>query len=637
MDILSYAIASKQSRRIKRFIANPDSNSGILTTPSKIEAGEVITIPAGRTAILPDIVIEGEIIIEGDVFIPSGGSYNQVDVICDNVISKDKSVTIGTKQLVDTVREQDISGKKNFLNGLTTQGENVTPYSGFKNLLVNGNFDIWNSGTTFTGMSDILTADRWRYHCATGGSVFKGNTSGVIGKTFPLAMTKTVNTPHQFTAQVLPSFAFLSGKTVTISCKVYCTDGLTKVGFGMTGNPGVNSPVVITTPSLSIIETFNIGSNTLKTISKTITLPTFANDEYTFAVGIYIGDLFTTELGSVYIREVQMEIGDKATPFEYRPYDLEVLLCGEPYRPLVRGYKPFSMVSRKGIKNLLINGNFDIWQRGTSLTGVVGSKMLADRWALYGGGTQTYNVGKYDISGRPYLSINSTQAWGHCAVSQRIENQNRMVDKTFTMTATFSATLGETVYLYVERPIVGFTFNSKPIVATGVTQEITFTFNVPANYTTNDLDSYGIYIYPSATVSKVLNVFNIQLEESSYFTGYENRPIGLELALCKRYYEIFNYTTGVAITVGSSTSNGISVCYNLPITPKRSTPSMVTSGSFTFRQDGTDNAVIAIGLLQYTPNNSSIQIYTSHSSVSNGYTGSLFNLGVTSIAFEAEL
>ena len=537
MDILSYAIASKQSRRIKRFIADPDSNSGIITTPSKIAAGEIITIPVGRTAILPDMVIEGELIIEGDAFIPSGGSYNQVDMVCDNIKSRDKTVTIETKQLVDTVREQDISGKKNFLNGLTTQGENITPYSGFKNLLVNGNFDIWNSGTSFTG-SDIITADRWRYHCASGGTVTKGNTSGNLGKSFPLVMTKTVNTPYQFISQVLPSFAFLSGKTVTISCKVYCTGGLTKVSFGMTGNPGINSSIVTTTPSWTVKDTFNIGSETLKTISKTITLPTFANDEYTFAVGIYIGDVFTTELGSVSIREVQMEIGDKATPFEHRPYDLETILCGEPYKHLATGYKPFSMISRKGIKNLLINGNFDIWQRGTNLTGVVDTKMLADRWTLYGGETQTYNAGKYDIAGRPFLSVNSTQAWGHCSVSQRIENQNRMVNKTFTMTASFSATVGETIYLYVERPSVGFTFRSKPIVATGGTQEITFTFNVPADYTTNDLDAYGIYIYPSATVSKTLNVFAIQLEESPYFTGYEVRPIGLELVLCQRYYEV---------------------------------------------------------------------------------------------------
>lgn len=537
MDILSYAIASKQSRRIKRFIANPDSNSGILTTPSKIEAGEVITIPAGRTAILPDIVIEGEIIIEGDVFIPSGGSYNQVDVICDNVISKDKSVTIGTKQLVDTVREQDISGKKNFLNGLTTQGENITPYSGFKNLLVNGNFDIWNSGTTFTGTNDILTADRWRYHCAAGGSVFKGTTSGILGKTYPLAMTKTVSTPYQFIAQALPSAAYLSGKTVTVSCKVYCTDGLTKVALGITGNEGINSSVVQTTPSWNESEVFNIGNGVLKTISKTITLPTFGNDFYTLSVYIGIGDAITTELGTVYIREVQLEVGNKATPFEYRPYDLEILLCGEPYKPLARGYKPFSMVSRKGIKNILINGMFNIWQRGTSLTGVMNNQFLADRWICSAGTGIAYSVSKQVINSNPYISMTSTVAGSYLILSQMVENQSRMLDRTFTLNSLFSATPGETVRIYFSVAGVG-DYAYKDIIATGGTQELSLTFYMPGNFTPDDNNNYGIRVQSSSN-PKVLNVFVMQLEESPYFTGYENRPVGLEMMLCQRYYQRF--------------------------------------------------------------------------------------------------
>ena len=47
MDIVSYSVAAKQKQRIEQIIANPDSTSGIVTTPSVIATGETITIPAG--------------------------------------------------------------------------------------------------------------------------------------------------------------------------------------------------------------------------------------------------------------------------------------------------------------------------------------------------------------------------------------------------------------------------------------------------------------------------------------------------------------------------------------------------------------------------------------------------------------
>ena len=75
MDVISYAHSSKQAKRIKRFIENPDSNSGIVTVPKVIEAGESVTVPAGRVAILPDIQVNGEIVVEagGEILVPSVG------------------------------------------------------------------------------------------------------------------------------------------------------------------------------------------------------------------------------------------------------------------------------------------------------------------------------------------------------------------------------------------------------------------------------------------------------------------------------------------------------------------------------------------------------------------------------------
>ena len=45
-----------------------------------IAAGETITIPAGRMAVLPNVTVEGTLVIDGEVFVPSGAviTLNQI-------------------------------------------------------------------------------------------------------------------------------------------------------------------------------------------------------------------------------------------------------------------------------------------------------------------------------------------------------------------------------------------------------------------------------------------------------------------------------------------------------------------------------------------------------------------------------
>ena len=78
MDSISYSKASQQEQRIKKVIANPDSTSGVVTVPTTIATGETITIPAGRMAILPNLQIDGKLVVDGEVFIPNGTSLSKV-------------------------------------------------------------------------------------------------------------------------------------------------------------------------------------------------------------------------------------------------------------------------------------------------------------------------------------------------------------------------------------------------------------------------------------------------------------------------------------------------------------------------------------------------------------------------------
>ena len=66
MDIISLNEAATANDRIEKFNANPDSNSGVLTQPKVIKAGETVTIKSGRQAVLSDTVVNGDLVIEAD-------------------------------------------------------------------------------------------------------------------------------------------------------------------------------------------------------------------------------------------------------------------------------------------------------------------------------------------------------------------------------------------------------------------------------------------------------------------------------------------------------------------------------------------------------------------------------------------
>lgn len=81
MDAVSYSLASKQAQRIEKFIENPDSTSGIVTVPKTIASGETVTIPAGRVAVLPNVVVDGDLVVEagGEIFVPAGAGFSDLE------------------------------------------------------------------------------------------------------------------------------------------------------------------------------------------------------------------------------------------------------------------------------------------------------------------------------------------------------------------------------------------------------------------------------------------------------------------------------------------------------------------------------------------------------------------------------
>ena len=261
MDIISFNEAATANSRIEKFIENPDSNSGVLTQPKVIEAGETVTIKSGRQAILADTVVDGDLVIEagGDVFVPAGAGFNDLDQridTLDNTTAKLKStnitVNVGVGQTYTTINQalEYLSGfypmyKK---SGITATINLKAGFVMAEQVLVSGIDLGWitivgEDAETIITHTSLTTAFNGSYPAF---GVDKGGTSPVIGQLFRFNVEKVGGEKHGLRVSGAGSSAnVLSGKGFigTGNVGIYATGGstinATSANCSNAGNSGI--------------------------------------------------------------------------------------------------------------------------------------------------------------------------------------------------------------------------------------------------------------------------------------------------------------------------------------------------------------------------------------------------------------
>jgi hypothetical protein len=228
-----------------------------------------------------------------------------------------------------------------------------------------------------------------------------------------------------------------------------------------------------------------------------------------------------------------------------------------------------------GVKNKLMNGGFAVWQRGTSIAASAGGVFTADRWQATTGTSATVTVsqqaltaGERTTDSTHYLRLARTVTGSTAAtLFQRIEDVQTLSGKTATL-SFYAKCSASTV---VVTPTITQNFGSggspsanvvtvsSPTTVTTTTTwtRHTVTFTVPSisgkTYGTTRSDYLQVTLSGPASGTYTVDISDIQLEEGPAETAFEQRPEGLELMLCQRFYAAS--TMGLlAGTVGGSGS-----------------------------------------------------------------------------------
>jgi hypothetical protein len=226
-----------------------------------------------------------------------------------------------------------------------------------------------------------------------------------------------------------------------------------------------------------------------------------------------------------------------------------------------------STTPMSGFRNAIINGNFNIWQRGTSFASSTSNTYTADRWyANRSNGTssvsrQSFSTGELSIPGygspEYFLRHDVTIGNDYTEIQQRIEDVRTFAGQTVTLSfwakgtnpgdGSYSARLAQN-FGTGGSPTLQTSFNPITVTSSWARYSATVTLPSIVGKTIGAESLLQLVIGQSnstSTAAWTLDIWGVQLEVGTVATPFEHRPIGTELALCQRYY--IRYSNGAAL------------------------------------------------------------------------------------------
>jgi hypothetical protein len=316
-------------------------------------------------------------------------------------------------------------------------------------------------------------------------------------------------------------------------------------------------------------------------------------------------------------------------------------------------------------KNFVINGGFDVYQRGSFSSSSSGYTL--DRWQVIRSGgtatvTQQSSGGPVGSSNHFRLAYTSTGIWN---IWQYIESSNvkMLQGRTVTLTAKIrkNATFSSNYIMGIYKSStanggssaswsqVGSSSAINANIPTGTTSSdwltLTTTLSIPSDGTAEGLAV--VFFENAANLNgSYIEISQVQLEIGSVATAFSRAggSIGGELALCQRYYfrQTSNSTNGAAVPIATGIAGSTTALYavmNYPVT-MRATPTSVDFANVNTWQGGGLGAISNVVLTSNSVGTDKTLLTCTTTGLTNGQSyGVLTNAsGVTGfIGLSAEL
>jgi hypothetical protein len=319
--------------------------------------------------------------------------------------------------------------------------------------------------------------------------------------------------------------------------------------------------------------------------------------------------------------------------------------------PITRAYGQASQLGNTpAASNPVINGGFDIWQRGTSfsIAASTNNSYTADRWTMACGANQAMTISRQatsDTTNLPNIQYclrfqrNSGQTGtGAVYIAQSFETVNSIyfAGKTITLSfyaraganysassSTFSANIATgtgTDQNRITGPYTGDSVSTTNVTLTTTWQRFSYTITAATNIT--ELAIFFNYT-PTGTAGAAdyFEVTGVQIDMGSVALPFRRamNTLAGELAACQRYYySIAGLNVNLANATGYSTTV-IRAVRPHPV-PMRGTPSFsASSGTSYYRYFGNNTSIGVSSITDDYKDSLSIQYNITTTGLTVGY------------------
>jgi hypothetical protein len=241
-------------------------------------------------------------------------------------------------------------------------------------------------------------------------------------------------------------------------------------------------------------------------------------------------------------------------------------------------------------KNFIINGNMNVWQRGTSLPYNQGGAFFgpADRFWFYSNsgassGTIAQSTDVPSNQGFTYSIYNNTNASYACGTNVELYRQGEYAPfktgQTYTLSMWIKGASAGTLTTYIQwRNSHANGTNAVSIDTKGLSYTTSWTRASLTFTTTANIDSNNLTLDLEWSIPAGMRFTGVQLEEGPIATAFEVEPVTVTQMKCLRYYYVgkTNYFAYMYSNYYSTRRYGN---YPFPV-PMRTTPSVTGTASY---------------------------------------------------------